>query len=351
LQTHPCVCGNRLHFENNHCLQCGRLAGYLPDAGHMAGLDPAGDGAWRSVELGRDYRRCANDRDYQVCNWLVPVDDGHAYCASCRLNHIIPNLTEPRNLTRWYRVEVAKRRLLFTLARLDLPIVGRDEDPAHGLAFRFLADEDTYDEFSDSADGHRTVMTGHSSGVITINIAEAEDSERERVREQMNEGYRTLLGHFRHESGHYYWERLIGERADELTVFREHFGDEREDYAAALERYYREGPLPGWQSSWISAYASSHPLEDWAECWAHYLHVVDTLETARDMGLLPPAGATQPGADGLDDYDRLINDWAELSMSLNALNRSMGLGDAYPFCLSPGVRTKLRFVHELIARA
>ena len=356
MKTFPCHCGNALHFENSRCLVCGRTVGFLPDTQHMAGLDPAGDELWH--RRGTRYRLCRNYREYEVCNWMVPAAEDEEYCESCRLDLVIPSLDVPRNLVLWHRVESAKRRLLYTLFRLGLPVIGRDRDPERGLGFEFLSgasDSDASGHLAPPAD----VVTGHRAGVITLNIREAEDSARERMREQMNERYRTLLGHFRHEIGHYYWDRLIAGSA-RLDAFRRLFGDERGDYARALEVYYREGPRAGWEASWISAYASAHPWEDWAETWAHYLHIIDTLETAHDYGfsiegrrLTPPPAVAQAasGHDPSASFDVLIADWATLSVALNALNRSMGLPDAYPFALGGTVLEKLAFVHSVVQSA
>lgn len=356
MKTFPCHCGNVLHFENSRCLACGRAAGFLPDALHMAGLDPAGDDLWHRPGRGARYRRCRNYREYDVCNWMVPAAQDEDYCASCRLNLLIPNLDVPRNLVLWYRVESAKRRLLYTLLRLRLPIVDRRHDPAGGLGFEFLSGAGDIA----SPPGHPAplgdVVTGHHAGVITVNVQEAEDSTRERMRERMNERYRTLLGHFRHESGHYYWDRLVA-GGDRLDDFRRLFGDERGDYARALEDYYRDGPRAGWEACWITAYASAHPWEDWAETWAHYLHMIDTLETAHDYGFsiegrpltVPPTVMqAASGHDPTVSFDVLITDWTTLSVALNALNRSMGLPDAYPFALSGPALEKLAFAHAVV---
>ena len=356
MKTFTCVCGNTLHFENSQCMACGRALGFISESLQLSALEPEADGLWRACLDGRRYRDCANHRDHNICNWLVAEEDPHAHCTSCRLNHIIPNLEEKDNLRLWYRIEVAKRRLLYTLRELRLPIIGRDQDPQRGLAFEFMADETNGDEFSNELNESSRVLTGHRSGMITINIREAEDSAREKMREMMNEGYRTLLGHFRHECGHYYWDRLVCD-SQWLEGYRERFGDEREDYRQALDAYYTQGPRPDWQEGWISAYASAHPWEDWAETWAHYLHMVDTLETADDFGMriLAPDGegarvlpARDHGHPGTADFETLLRDWDRLSAGLNALNRSMGLPDAYPFILSEPALHKLRFVHEVI---
>jgi hypothetical protein len=358
MKTFACECGNILHFENTRCLSCGRAAGFLPAMRRLSALEPEADGVWRALADGGRYRLCRNQYEYNVCNWLVPVRDAHDYCVSCRLNRLIPDLSDPQNLPLWYRIESAKRRLLYTLYGLGLPVTGRDEDPVGGLAFEFLADpQATADEFANEAAPHHRVMTGHRTGVITINIMEAEDSVRERIRVQMNERYRTLLGHFRHESGHYYWDRLVADTALR-EGFRALFGDERADYEQAVHRYYAGGHAQDWQQSWISAYASMHPWEDWAETWAHYLHMVDTLETAHDFDfsvdgrrITTVEAACAQAASGYgttESFDAMMLDWERLSVALNALNRSMGLPDAYPFSVAGIALDKLRFVHAVI---
>lgn len=356
MKTFTCYCGNTLYFENSQCMACGRQLGFVREAMQISAMEPAGNGLWRALVDDREYRQCANYAQYDVCNWLVPAGEDQAYCCSCRLNRIIPNLSEPQNLKLWHRVEAAKRRLLYTLYKLKLPVIGRQQDSQQGLAFEFMQDQPGYDEFSNSVTEVNHVMTGHHGGIITINIMEAEDSNREMMRERMNEGYRTLLGHFRHEIGHYYWEMLI-KAGGKLNWFRDIFGDERQNYQQALNNYYQQEPHSTWQEGFISAYASAHPWEDWAETWAHYLHMIDTLETANDIGFRIESDPHAQTANGSEsdlssikqmDFDALMEDWASLAIGLNALNRSMGLPDAYPFVLSPRAMEKLRFVHHII---
>jgi len=359
MKTFRCACGNVLHFENSHCMVCGRTVGYLPDEGCISALEPAAGNQWTALVNNSDYRKCKNYTDFDICNWMVVADDTHPYCLSCRLNHIIPNLGQEQNLTLWYRIESAKRRLLYTLYALHLPVIGREVDPKKGLAFEFMADDANDNEFSNTLIPHRNVITGHRAGIITINIKEAEDSVREEMREKMNERYRTLLGHFRHEIGHYYWDRLIHD-AKRLDDFREVFGDERVDYQQSLQCYYQEGPRVDWQKGFISAYASAHPWEDWGESWAHYMHMVDTLETAHDFGFsiqgryvsaLSKDGQSMSGYPSPPTFDTLINDWNRLTVALNAMNRSMGLPDVYPFIISQMSLAKLRFIHTTIANS
>jgi hypothetical protein len=341
-------CGQQLYFENTRCERCGLMLGYLPERETITALkeEPAVPGSnevvWRALADQNTYRYCANAA-YDVCNWLVPTKRADAYCLACRHNRIIPDLSFTNNLEKWRALEVAKHRLFYTLIQLGLPLETRWENPA-GLAFKFLADVEAADS---------TVMTGHVNGVITINIAEADDAERERRRQKMGEFYRTPLGHFRHEIGHYYWDRLVA-NSPHVENFRRLFGDERRDYDDALRNYYATGPASDWSEHFISPYASAHPWEDFAETWAHYFHMIDTLETAHFAGLaLSPQLPQSPGA--VFDFhpreanmDQLIEAWLALTFAVNSLNRSMGLHDLYPFVLSPTVVAKLTFLQQRI---
>ncbi len=239
---------------------------------------------------------------------------------------------------------------------LKLPIENRTDEPESGIAFEFLADPPET-ALNDTAEKSGPIMTGHNQGVITINIAEADDAEREKRRQQLHEPYRTLLGHFRHEVGHYYWDRLI-KGTKQLEPFRKLFGDDQQDYAKSLENHYAQGAPANWQQHFVSSYASSHPWEDWAETWAHYLHMVDTLETAAACGLSLRPGrkdeptlknAPEPRPERIGSFDKMIDNWFPLTYVLNNLNRGLGMPDGYPFVLSTPVIEKLRFVHDTIA--
>ena len=291
---------------------------------------------------GKVFRLCRNYRGENVCNSAVAAADPDPLCRSCRLTRVIPDLSQPGRREAWYRLEAAKRRLIYTLLGLGLPVASKTEDPDNGLVFEFLAD---------SPDG-AVVFTGHKDGVITVNVAEADDAEREKRRLQMGEPYRTLLGHFRHEIGHYYWDRLIKD-SPHLPAFRQLFGDEREDYAKALERHYQQATPRDWQARFVSLYASMHAWEDWAETWAHYLHMTDALETAASCGMsLKPRRTDEPvlspGSGRPESFDQMIQRWFSLTYVLNNLNRGMGMPDAYPFVLSAPAIEKLRFVHHVI---
>jgi hypothetical protein len=339
-------------FENTECVGCGHRLAYLPDMGVVGSLDDAGNGLWQSPLSragGRTYRLCRNYAGAQVCNWTVPADDFRDLCVSCRLTSVVPDMSSAGASAAWYRLEVAKRRLVFTLLSLGLPVLGREDDPEGGLVFEFKAD---------APDGSAPVLTGHANGTITINVAEADDAERERRRQNVHEPYRTLLGHFRHETGHYYWDRLIRDRLPH-EHFRALFGDERADYAEALRVHYAAGAPPDWPARFVSEYASAHPWEDWAETWAHYLHMIDTLETAAACGLsLRPDRADEPSIDTVSpavgradvSFERMLEHWFPVTYVLNNLNRGLGLPDAYPFVLAPAAIEKLRFVHDVVVR-
>jgi hypothetical protein len=346
-------CNHIAFFENTQCVNCGHRLAFLPDLGRIGSLERVGADCWSSPGdggSGQRYRLCQNYREAQICNWAVEVGDSNALCRSCRLTRVIPDLNTPGHREAWYRVESAKRRLLYTLLSLELPVTTMQDDPERGLAFELLAD---------TANGNAPVLTGHAERVITINIAEADDAERERRRLSLREPYRTLVGHLRHEIAHYYWNRLI-DGTERLEPFRWLFGDERADYARALERHYGEGPPPDWQTRFVSAYASAHPWEDWAETWAHYLHIADTLQTAAACGVsIRPHGPGEPSLAEVPAsagtraiaFESLIASWYPITYVLNNLNRGLGLPDAYPFVLSPPAVEKLRFVHETVTSA
>jgi len=337
-------CGQLVYFENTTCLSCGTALAFLPDVAEIRGLDPADEFKWRS-STGRHYRLCQNYSQYNVCNWAVPVEDENPFCVSCRLNQIIPDLSVEGNIEAWAKFEAAKRRLNYSLIGLGLPLTTRAEDPQNGLAYEFKADSPGV-----------PVLTGHEFGVITINIAEADDAEREKRRISLHEPYRSILGHFRHEVGHYYWDRFFANDEAGAEAFRQVFGDERVSYDEALKAHYQNGAPANWQDNYISAYATCHPWEDWAETWAHYLHIADTVETAASSGLAllpkrPDEPSVQLEPEAVDSFDAMMESWLPLTYLLNNLNRGLGLRDGYPFVISPPIIEKLRFVHHAIGNA
>ena len=345
-------CNQLLFFENNRCMNCGMNVGYCVELAKIATLQhQTGSSNGPVYEIffpnqgTRHYRQCKNGRDHDACNWLVPAEHTQPFCASCRLTEIAPDLSDANNLAAWAGIEAAKRRLMYSIYSLKLPISSRQDWPEEGVAFHFL--RGTPDE---------PVMTGHDEGIITLNVAEADSAFRENMREKMGEGYRTVLGHLRHEIGHYYWDRLI-RGGPLLPEFRALFGDETLDYELAVQRHYEQGPPSNWADSHISAYATMHPWEDWAETWAHYMHMIDTLETARSHGLSVRMPATETQGERVSteslafrDFEGLTANWNAVTLALNSLARSMGVKDVYPFVLSPKVLEKLRFVHEVVQK-
>lgn len=354
-----CACGRPVFFRNSECLACGRALGYDAPRGALLALEPLPDGAWQPTGLPAAdapprYARCANLGSAAACNWLLDADEvqaGQTLCRCCRLTRTVPDLTHPGAALWWCRIELAKRRLVSSLLGLRLPVRDRAEDPVLGLAFDLLL----------SPPEGPAVMTGHADGIITLDVSEADDARREQRRGELREPYRTLLGHLRHETGHYYWQLLV-QPTPWLDEVRALFGDDRQDYGESLQRHYDSGPPPDWGQNFVSAYASAHPWEDWAETWAHYLHLVDTLDTARSFGLdgervelsyerfgdALMAGSGDADAAG---FLRFINSWMELTGVLNELSRSMGVPDFYPFVLSVPVVRKLHLVHRIVSAA
>jgi hypothetical protein len=338
MKTFDCACGARIFFRNSRCLTCSRELGFLPEHGVMSALEPLEGALFRALAVSETYRKCKNFAEEKVCNWLVHEADAADLCVSCRLTRVVPDKTDAKNREGWSRIEGAKRHLLYTLLALRLPVEPRDAGDTSGLAF----------EFKVPAPDH-PVLTGHANGVITLNLEEADPVAREEMRVKMKERYRTLLGHFRHEIGHYYWQRLVEPDPATLTRFRDLFGDDRDDYAEALKRHYATKADAGWQDDFISEYARAHPWEDWAESWAHYMHMVDTFETAQHFGLTH-AEERVSLTGGEAPFEIVLRNWMELTVALNQLNRSMGLADPYPFAIGVKPGEKLAFVHDLIAR-
>lgn len=336
------------------CLRCGSSLGYIPQYHEMSAFETDEDGLFRALlpaANGARYRLCRNGVDWRACNWMVPSDSHSAWCLACQLNQVIPDLSDADNIEYWRKLEQGKRRLIYSLTRLGLPVESKTTDSQIGLGFRFLREAGR--QILDEDDGR--VLTGHRDGVITVNVNEADDLKRERTRIDLNEVYRSVLGHFRHESGHYYWQRLVN-NSKHLLRFRALFGDETIDYQQSIDHYYRAGATPSWADSYVSAYASAHPWEDWAECWAHYLTIVDALETASDFGvsvshnrlgqLFPPVDSYRA-----ESFSGMLNQWLPLTYAVNSINRSAGQNDLYPFVLSGPAIRKLEFVHDVIASA
>ena len=345
-------CHHQIYFMDYACKNCEHPIGYVASEKYMGTFVVDEQSTTHPIwtALNPDFKQkafkpCKNFNLYKNCNWLLPEDQENEFCESCQLTHTILDLSQPDNIKYWSRLELAKRRFLYLTQRLHImPRPKRHADDPYGLRFDFLM-----------PDADQPVLTGHADGIITLNASEADVVYREKTRENMGENYRTLLGHFRHESGHFYFNVMQLLHPELLDEFRTYFGDERQDYAEALQRHYEEGAPEDWEDHYISTYATSHPWEDWAETWAHYLHMMETLETAYYAGLCVDGNGTtlQPlrfkeCPIGAQDFEGTLNNWVTLTFNLNALNRSMGLADAYPFRISEPVKDKLRFIHRHI---
>ncbi|AZE10273.1 hypothetical protein C4K10_1983 [Pseudomonas chlororaphis subsp. aureofaciens] len=349
-----CRCGQSLFFRNSQCLACSAALGYQPEQSRLSSLQPGPEVDTWLLDVDPQaglFRRCANLDTPAACNWLLPAYGAGTLCMACRLNRTIPDLGVAENPERWRKVEIAKRRLVAQLMSLGLQLIAKSEDEEAGLAFDFLGVDRQ----------GKAPMTGHANGLITLDIKEADDAYREQVRVQMREPYRTLLGHFRHEVGHYYWDRLIA-NSHWLEPCRALFGDERASYAEALDRHYQQGAPNDWSQAYVSAYATMHPWEDWAETWAHYLHMMDAVDTALGFGMsaremdfdyqpFPLDTLYDPQHPGGPAFLSFVNAWIELAGMLNELSRSMGQPDFYPFILPPAVIAKLHFIHLVIQQA
>jgi hypothetical protein len=338
-----CTCGNRLFFENSKCLQCDAMLGFCPCCDRLVSLISTPDGqlSCANRDCGSTLVKCANYQQYEVCNRCIPAAaplTEHGLCDYCCFNDVVPDLSIPGNLQKWYRLEVAKRRLLYLLDLLRLPY--RDATPR--LSFDFRADVMPAESLWRTIGGIERVYTGHADGKITINLREADDAEREKLRVDLNESHRTLIGHFRHEIGHYFWDALIKDQKE--AEFTELFGDHQNPgYSDALNAYYQQGPPADWAQRYISAYASAHPWEDFAETFALYLNIVAVLDTANEFGL-----ATDVEGESLD---KMVTRYQQIGVMVNELNRNMGLLDLVPHVITPGVMSKCEFVQQLVADA
>jgi len=348
------VCRRLVTFESSLCLHCASQLGYDPQSRSMVAVQAPGDGPAGAPPPGRARApadpdrapaapafRCANAQ-LAACNWTVAAEG--ELCASCRLTRVRPSDDDPDGLGGFAAAESAKRRLLFELAQLELPVVSWREREG-GLAFELLS----------SARG--PVSTGHADGVITLDLDETDPAHRERMRVRLHEPYRTVLGHFRHEIGHYYQPLLLARAPDATERSRELFGDERADYQQAMDRFYRHGAPAGWEQRFVSAYATMHPWEDWAETFAHYLHIRDSVQTAAAYGVRvagPDVATTDPlplhslPARAGEHIAGVLEAWIPLTYALNAISRSMGADDLYPFVLTAAVEAKLAFIDELV---
>jgi hypothetical protein len=321
-------CGHVVDFSAHECGSCGAELGYVSERQSIAVLATSSKPATFEIDTvdGR-FWRCLNAA--WGCNWMLPADSDTPWCRSCRLTRGRPDEARPDAVAAWMIAEAAKRRLVHQLDTLGLPIEGRSSEDPDGLAFDLV-----------HLPGEGGI-TGHSEGVVTLDLAETDDRHRDELRVRLNEPFRTVIGHLRHEIGHHYWSVLVRDRGCE-TSFRRLFGDERVDYRTAVEAYY-VGNRPAWDPTvHVTAYAASHPLEDWAETFAHYLHVVDGLDTAIAYGLAP----AELGAD--PDVAEILDVWRPVNVAITAVAAAVGMPPIYPFDPTGVVVDKLAFVHDRV---
>jgi hypothetical protein len=373
MKTFKCDCENHqiLFFESKSCVACERVVGVDDRFNKVEtyNLDENSGYYFKTKQPEVHYQKCDNNANYGVCNGMVnmntfePVPNkDEVLCYACRFNEIIPDLSIVEHIPLWRKMEIAKRRAIYTLKALSLPLQNIRQNPKSGLSFDFTTDRDVNDHFLTKLDDQETIFTGHDSGHITINLAEADEVARSHTKLAMGEQYRTLLGHFRHELGHYYFEKLIVGSPKKHELCKKYFGDDELDYQEALKQHYENGAPENWSDNFISEYATMHPYEDWAETWAHYMHIMDTLETAKNFNI---TGSVRDAEDiekvgdlklpqssyffsSQTSITSILDTWMDFAVILNSLNRSMGMNDAYPFVLTQSVRTKLSFIHHAI---
>ncbi len=331
MRTYHCRCGGTLFFHSMKCVACGATTAVCPRCSSVTSLTHRSGGASVCDHCGANLRLCNNRIRYAACNRGVwqPADGN--LCRYCALNRVIPDLSVAENLEKWKRMERAKHRVLHDVDRLGLPLITDRTGPGPRLAFRFPA-----------AIGEPAI-TGHANGLITINIDEADSAHRERTRVKFAEPHRTLVGHFRHELGHYFWEVCV--KPNCLDAFRETFGDERNpNYQDAKRRYYEAPARSDWQANHVSRYATMHPWEDFAETFNAYLDMNAIVATATHFNRLRVEVDQS-------DFEQLFTTYTEVGIVANELNRDMGLLDLVPEVFTTPVRQKLEFVHNLRERS
>ncbi|TEW54889.1 hypothetical protein E2R68_06890 [Psychromonas sp. RZ22] len=374
MKTFQCTCEDKpiLFFESNRCLRCDTTVGIDDNFNHVEPyqFNTTTGLFFKAKQPDVHYKKCDNNEQFNACNGMVNIstlvadpDNNEILCFACRFNETIPDLSIAEHIPLWKKMETAKRRALYTLKSLKVPLQTITENPETGLSFDFITDRNVKDHFASPIEGQEMVFTGHDCGHITINLAEADDVARSQTKSAMGERYRTLLGHFRHELGHYYFDQLIVPSPEKWALCKQYFGDDELDYQEALEHHYEHGAPNNWRGTFISQYATMHPYEDWAETWAHYMHIIDTLETAQNFSMTGSTTSVEETTEEVNDLNlpqdtryfrrqtditSILDTWVDFSVMLNSLNRSMGLPDAYPFLLTQAVRTKLTFIHHAI---
>lgn len=335
-------CRNYIEFEDLTCRTCEAELGFHHPSSTFHVVSREG------TEIdGERWFACSNRA--WACNWLAAEDSGAGTCLASRLIRKRPDADDTLALEKLATTSGKLRMMVYQLLELGLPILPWDTYEK-GLGFDLLS----------SKSRGENITIGHADGIITIDLVESLDDYRERLRIRLGEPYRTMLGHFRHEVGHYYEMVLFDAMPDRIDRVRELFGDERVSYSDAIDRHYRYGAPENWRESFISEYATMHPWEDFAECFAHYLHITDTLDTAAWSGMVLQA-RTQGHTPTIDttiarvteeiDFDEILEDWLWVSTLLNRINRSMGKDDLYPFHINAVVGDKLGFIHDTVRSA
>ena len=315
--------------------QCRRLS--LRDSALLviaSGSDSDHAGAVEASE----YQLCAN-RHLAECNWL---GEGRA---GSRAVCIVP--TDPHTAPRHRHSRddgLRERRASQTAAHSRT----RGTRPSHRRTRRGLRYGLAFDLLSSACE---KVFTGHDNGIITLDLAEGDDVHREQLRVAMDEPYRTLLGHFRHEIGHYYFYRLIGSSPDLLSRSRELFGDPDADYQEALDRHYSQGAPSGWDQQFVPSYATMHPAEDWAETFAHYLHIRDTLDTAAAFGFAPANAGYQQRVLGPQRVRHDDSNVVAVELVAEHGQPLDGQGRPVPVRVAGAGPGKMRFIHNVIDEA
>lgn len=323
-------CDHRVFLDDLHCLNCGAELVYEPMVGGFAlAVCPC---------LHRDERQCnwaaaaddapAADTVTAPVGSTGPADDAPAAacrqpCAACRRITVSVQAAETPELVAAFCAAIRR-----TLRRLHdgFGIDERRIDPP----LRFALERSVSDW---------AVTIGHTDGLITLDVAEADPLHRESQRTALGEPYRTPLGHVRHEVGHWVWAAAVAPCPGALDEFRSRFGDEQVDYQAALSEHYQQDDDGSWRQDWISRYAAAHPWEDFAESTAHVLHLDDVLHTAA-------VGRLAPAAEG--SFTARYTAWTELVVELNEVTRAMGEDDLYPFAPPPAAVDKMHLAERLL---
>ncbi len=334
MKTGRCRCGNRIFFNNHRCLTCDAVLGHCLPCGSLTSFS---DDKQSSIcdTCGTVVHACTN-QSHGVCNSFNKSPN--TLCRFCEFTSVIPPLKQPESVRRWAMMESAKRRLLSQLEDLSLPPFIDDVQQTHPLSFEFLENS------VDACGQTKNVTTGHEHGLITINLAEADSVHRERLRVDLGEPQRTLIGHMRHEIGHYIdWSWACRMAADE---YRALFGDpDSIDYSEAMKRHYDEGPPSNWANHYVSAYATMHPWEDFAETVNVYLDIMAIATTATELG------QSELDLSATADAGQLVSSVLKIVVEVSEYNFDLGLMPLLPERIPPAVIEKLAYVHALRSKA